>query len=202
MFFCEFCKICKNTFFHRTPPVADSEKLKAEAVVRRCSVKKVFLEFSLNSQENTCASISFLQPLASNFIKIKSLRQVFSCEFCEHLSKNTFFYRNTPVAAYVKAWNFTKIRFRQGCFFVNFLKIFGTYFDTLQEFSQNFSKSSQKVHKNTGEKMFAKYLSADGCFVKATILLKQQYILDFLTYANFNNMSGPLHVRINGCILY
>ena len=23
-----------------------------------------------------------------------------------------------------------------------------------------------KVHKNTGEKIFAKYLSADGCFVK------------------------------------
>ena len=41
--------------FHRTPPVAASEKLKAEAVVRRCSVKKVFLEILLNSQENTCA---------------------------------------------------------------------------------------------------------------------------------------------------
>ena len=26
-----------------------------EAVVRRCSVKKVFLEISQNSQENTCA---------------------------------------------------------------------------------------------------------------------------------------------------
>ena len=31
-------------------------------------------------------------------------------------------------------------------------------------------KNFLKVHKNTGEKMFAKYLSADGCFVK-TILL-------------------------------
>ena len=30
-----------------------------EAVVRRCSVKKVFLEISQNSQENTCAKISF-----------------------------------------------------------------------------------------------------------------------------------------------
>ena len=35
---------------------------KAEAVVRRCSVKKVFLEILLNSQENTCATVSFLQP--------------------------------------------------------------------------------------------------------------------------------------------
>ena len=27
-------------------------------------------------------------------------------------------------------------------------------------------KNFLKVHKNTGKKMFAKYLSADGCFVK------------------------------------
>ena len=32
------------------------------------------------------------------------------------------------------------------------------------------SKNFLKVHKNTGEEMFAKHLSADGCFVK-TILL-------------------------------
>ena len=32
-----------------------------EAVVRRCSVKKVFLEISENSQENICASVSFLE---------------------------------------------------------------------------------------------------------------------------------------------
>ena len=28
-----------------------------------------------------------------------------------------------------------------------------------------------EVDKNTGEKMFAKYLATDGCFVKAIILL-------------------------------
>ena len=33
-----------------------------------------------------------------NFIKKESLAQVFSCEFCE-ISKNTFFYRASPVAA-------------------------------------------------------------------------------------------------------
>ena len=61
-FSCEFCKMFKNIFFHRTPLVAASEKKKAEAVVRRCSVKKVFLEIFLKSKENTCARISFLQP--------------------------------------------------------------------------------------------------------------------------------------------
>ena len=32
-------------------------------------------------------------------------------------------------------------------------------------------KNFLKVHKNTGEEMFVKYLSADGCFVKTIILL-------------------------------
>ena len=32
---------------------------KTEAVVQRCSVEKVFLEISQNSQVNTCARISF-----------------------------------------------------------------------------------------------------------------------------------------------
>ena len=74
-----------------------------EAVAQRCSVKKVFLEISQNSQENTCARVSFfikLQAAACNFIKKETLAQVFSCEFCE-ISKNTFFYRTPPVAASV-----------------------------------------------------------------------------------------------------
>ena len=44
-------------------------------------------------------------------------------------------------------------------FFVNFLRIFRTFFFML-------CKDFLKADKNTGEKMFAKYLSADGCFVK------------------------------------
>ena len=67
-------------------------RLTIEAVVRRCSVKKVFLEISQNSQENTCARVSLLIKLQAsrNFIKQETLPQVFSCEFCE-TSKNTFF---------------------------------------------------------------------------------------------------------------
>ena len=34
-----------------------------EAVAQRCSVKKVFLEVSQNSHENTCARVSFLIKL-------------------------------------------------------------------------------------------------------------------------------------------
>ena len=36
---------------------------RTEAVARRCSVKKVFLEISQNLQENACARVSFLIKL-------------------------------------------------------------------------------------------------------------------------------------------
>ena len=62
----------------------------SEAVVRRYSLKKVFLEILQNSQESTCAKVSFLQPQACNFIiKNETLAQVFSCEFCEIFLQST-----------------------------------------------------------------------------------------------------------------
>ena len=75
----------------------------AEAVARRSSVKKVFLEILQNSQENTCAIVSFLIKLqieACNFIKKETLAQVFSSEFYE-ISKNTLSNRIPPVVAFV-----------------------------------------------------------------------------------------------------
>ena len=41
-----------------------------EAVVQRCSVKKVFLEISQNSQENTCARVSFLIKLQGSGLQL------------------------------------------------------------------------------------------------------------------------------------
>ena len=44
--------------------------------VQRCSVKKVFLKISQNSQENTCARVSFmikLQAATYNFIEKDNL---------------------------------------------------------------------------------------------------------------------------------
>ena len=60
----------------------------SKAVVRRCSVKKVFLEILQNSQESTSVRDSFLIKLQA--FKKESLMQVLSCEFCR-ISKNTFF---------------------------------------------------------------------------------------------------------------
>ena len=73
----------------------------AEALPQRCSVRKVFLEISQNSQEDTCATVSFLIKLQASDLQLykkETLAQVFSYEFCE-ISKNTFFYRTPPVAA-------------------------------------------------------------------------------------------------------
>ena len=53
--------------------------------------KKVLLEISQNSQENTCARASFLIKLqASNAFKKEILAQMFSYEFSE-IFKKTFF---------------------------------------------------------------------------------------------------------------
>ena len=48
-----------------------------EAVFWKCSVKTVLLKISRNSQENSCARVSFLIKL-----QLQTLGQVFSCKFC------------------------------------------------------------------------------------------------------------------------
>ena len=62
-------------------------------IFQRCSVKKVFLKISHNSQENTLVRVSILIKLltsASNFIKNETPAHVFFCVFCK-IIKNTFF---------------------------------------------------------------------------------------------------------------
>ena len=85
---------------HRT---FTEQKMNVRSSHQRSSVKKVFLEISQSSQENTCARGSVLIKLQSTGSQqstvicnqqstglIKSLAQVFSFEFCE-ISKSTFF---------------------------------------------------------------------------------------------------------------
>ena len=78
--------------------------LNLEAVARRCSVKKVFLEISQNSQENICARVSFLiklQILGLQLYQNRDSGTVFSCEFCD-IFKNTFSYRTPPGSCFYK----------------------------------------------------------------------------------------------------
>ena len=65
-----------------------------EAVARGCSVKKVFLEISQNSQENTCARASF-------FNKFDLWHRCFPVNFTKFLLRTPFLTRTSPVAASV-----------------------------------------------------------------------------------------------------
>ena len=85
---------------------------RTEAVVRRYSVKKLFLEISQNSQENNFARDFFKLASSLQLYLKKSLAQVFSCEFGE-ISKNTIFYRTPPLAASEKVKNL--LRVSSGC---------------------------------------------------------------------------------------
>ena len=57
-----------------------------EAATRGVLCKKVFLEFSQNSQENTYAIVFFKNKVAglrpATLLKKETLAQVFSCKFC------------------------------------------------------------------------------------------------------------------------
>ena len=57
-------KICETLFFKNI-----------ETVVQRCSVKKLFLEISQNSQENACARVSYLIKLKKCYDKFRSIHK-------------------------------------------------------------------------------------------------------------------------------
>ena len=69
-----------------------------EAVVRRCSLKSYFLKLSQNSQENTCAGVSFQAPLATS-LKQRLQHRRFPVNFCE-ISKIITFNSPPPLAAF------------------------------------------------------------------------------------------------------
>ena len=75
-----------------------STKANLQSSHSRCSnKKKMFLEISKNPQESTCASLFLSKVVGLRFatLLIKTLTQVFSCEFCR-IFRNTLFYRTPP----------------------------------------------------------------------------------------------------------
>ena len=101
----------------------------------------MFLIISQNSQEKTCARISFLiklQALVCTFIKIESLAQVFSYEFRETF-KNTVFYRTLPVAASARQ---KLVKFSE----IFWSEIFSDVFRTLSSiYDEAFGQNSQRL---------------------------------------------------------
>ena len=82
------------------------ENTNAEALVQRCSVKKVFWKISQNSQESTYSRISFLIKLQAGLTlqlyQKKALSQVFSCKFWEILK--TFFLQSNSGGCFFQWW--------------------------------------------------------------------------------------------------
>ena len=69
-----------------------------EAAVQRCFVKKVFLEISQSSQENTYSRVSFLIPLqASLSTPLKTKESIWSKERPKALLKKRLWHRCFPV---------------------------------------------------------------------------------------------------------
>ena len=94
-------KVCLSIFLHYTWKV---NGLKTEAVSWRCSIKEVFLETSQNSQESTCARVSFLvkfQDQACNFIKKEIGTGVFLW-ILRGLQEHLFSYKTPPMTASLK----------------------------------------------------------------------------------------------------
>ena len=74
-----------------------------ELVSRRCSVKKVFLKLSQNSEESTCARVSFLinSLRPATLLRKRFWRRCFPVNFVKFLRtllKKFYFYR-TPLLA-------------------------------------------------------------------------------------------------------
>ena len=58
-----------------------------EAVAQRCSVKKVFLLISQNSQENTCARVSFLIKLQTRGLQLYQKKRIWHSCFPVNFAK-------------------------------------------------------------------------------------------------------------------
>ena len=88
-----------NSYFYRFYPLHRDSVI--SWVITLESSPELFLKASQNSQESTCARVSFLiklQASACNFIKKETMAQVISCKFYK-IFKNTFFQITPPVVA-------------------------------------------------------------------------------------------------------
>ena len=95
IYYCKYTRIQEtfNAILCNWKKILFIFQITTEVVVRRCSVKKVFLKILQNSQEKTCGRVSFLiklQASACIFIKKEALAQLFCSEFCD-IFQCTFF---------------------------------------------------------------------------------------------------------------
>ena len=92
-----------------TEEIGEPIKNGAEAAVRRCSIKIVFLKISQNSQENICTRVSFLIRLLAvcNFIKERDWHRCFPVNFAKN-------FKNTSFVKHLRATTFDDAGFEGG----------------------------------------------------------------------------------------
>ena len=82
-------RISSRIFKSTSQPFASLSNLYRVAVVQRCSLKKVFLEISQNSQENTCARVcNFIRP--ATLLKKRPWHRFFPVNFVKFLRTHFF----------------------------------------------------------------------------------------------------------------
>ena len=69
----KYCHTTNGMFIFLTRNQKNIKRGDTEAVARRCSVKKVFLDISQNSQENTYVKVSFLIKLQASGLRPATL---------------------------------------------------------------------------------------------------------------------------------
>ena len=65
--------------------IKNTPQMKSEAVIQRCSINKMFLELSQNSQENKCARVFFNKVAAlrlANLVKKRLWHRCFPVNLC------------------------------------------------------------------------------------------------------------------------
>ena len=94
---------------------------------QRCSIGKVVLKISLNSQENTCSRVSFLIKLQAwgFYFQKQSSRSVFKKRCSENKQQ---IYRRTPIPKFDFNKVAIEITFWHGYSPINLLHIFRTHF--------------------------------------------------------------------------
>ena len=124
------------SIYQRASSTRDFIFIRPEAVTRRCSVKQVFLESSQNSQENTCARVSFSIKLQAsgdsgtgvflwilrNFLEHLFLQNTSSDCFCKTIFSGLFLFHKTPwehslSLSVLQKWKFSELCWNFSIFF-------------------------------------------------------------------------------------
>ena len=154
-------------------------KCSLEAVAQRCSVKKLFVEISQNSQENTCARVSLLscRPRSATLFKRRPCFLVFPVNFAK--------FGRTPFLTEHLWWLLLVLQNRCSYKFPDIhqkISLLKSLFDTIRGLkAHNFNKeeTSTQVFSCEYHKIFK-----NSCFIEHPRWLLLNMVEEFLRISN------------------